>query len=110
LNSFIKIEAIVYYQGGLRIVEQAILLATLVVIYFQAKDIILRSELFSIENGLVTLVIIYFQTKDIILRSELFSIENGLVTPTFKNKRPQLRSFFKNDIAALYKKHSGGSG
>ncbi|XP_053372543.1 long-chain-fatty-acid--CoA ligase 1-like isoform X1 [Mercenaria mercenaria] len=48
-------------------------------------------------------------TKDIVVRSELFSVENGLLTPTFKNKRPQLRSFFKNDIAALYKKHQGSS-
>ncbi|KAL3875983.1 hypothetical protein ACJMK2_033876 [Sinanodonta woodiana] len=45
------------------------------------------------------------QVKDIILHPELFSVENGLLTPTFKNKRPQLRTTFKSEIATLYKLH-----
>ncbi|KAK3598870.1 hypothetical protein CHS0354_008618 [Potamilus streckersoni] len=45
------------------------------------------------------------QVKDIILHPELFSVENGLLTPTFKNKRPQLRTTFKSQIENLYKAH-----
>ncbi|KAL4228419.1 Long-chain-fatty-acid--CoA ligase 6 [Mactra antiquata] len=45
--------------------------------------------------------------KDIMLLSELFSVENGLLTPTFKNKRPELRTRFKKDITELYEKHNG---
>ncbi|XP_052771923.1 long-chain-fatty-acid--CoA ligase 5-like [Mya arenaria] len=44
--------------------------------------------------------------KDIIVYPELFSVDNGLLTPTFKNKRPNLRKFFKTQIQELYKKHS----
>lgn len=44
--------------------------------------------------------------KDIILHPEQFSVENGLLTPTFKNKRPQLRKYFKEQIQELYEKHN----
>ncbi|XP_045213523.2 long-chain-fatty-acid--CoA ligase 1-like isoform X2 [Mercenaria mercenaria] len=44
--------------------------------------------------------------KDIIIHPELFSVENGLLTPTFKNKRPQLRKFFKTQVQELYAKHN----
>lgn len=45
------------------------------------------------------------QVKDIYLYPELFSVENNLLTSTFKNKRPQLRQFFKKNIQGLYEKH-----
>lgn len=61
----------------------------------------------ALEYWIVKVLCSFLQTKDIIVRSELFSVENELLTPTFKNRRPQLRSFFKDDIAALYKKHEG---
>lgn len=44
--------------------------------------------------------------KDIVLYPELFSVQNGLLTPTFKNKRPQLRKFFSTKIKELYAKHN----
>lgn len=44
--------------------------------------------------------------KDIVLYPELFSVENGLLTPTFKNKRAQLRKFFKSQVQELYAKHA----
>ncbi|XP_052265518.1 long-chain-fatty-acid--CoA ligase 1-like isoform X2 [Dreissena polymorpha] len=47
--------------------------------------------------------------RDIVLYPELFSVQNGLLTPTFKNKRPQLRKFFSSQIQELYAKHAGGS-
>lgn len=47
-----------------------------------------------------------FQVKDIYIFPELFSVENGLLTPTFKNKRPQLRKFFKQQVQELYAKNS----
>lgn len=46
------------------------------------------------------------QVKDIYIFPELFSVENGLLTPTFKNKRPQLRKFFKQQVQELYAKNS----
>jgi len=46
-----------------------------------------------------------FQVKDIIVSPELFSVQNGLLTPTFKNKRPQLRKFFAADVKKLYQLH-----
>ncbi|XP_060076786.1 long-chain-fatty-acid--CoA ligase 1-like [Ylistrum balloti] len=45
------------------------------------------------------------QVKDIILHPEPFSMDNNLLTPTFKNKRPNLRKFFKSQISKLYEKH-----
>ena len=45
------------------------------------------------------------QVKDVYLYPELFSVENNLLTSTFKNKRPQLRQFFKKNIQGLYEKH-----
>ncbi|XP_072165679.1 long-chain-fatty-acid--CoA ligase 6-like [Diadema setosum] len=42
------------------------------------------------------------QAKDIFLCSELFSLENGLLTPTMKSKRPVLKEYFKEQIAAMY--------
>nr|AKC01515.1 long-chain fatty acid CoA ligase 1 [Meretrix meretrix]AKE13176.1 long-chain fatty acid CoA ligase 1 [Meretrix meretrix] len=44
--------------------------------------------------------------KDIAIFAEPFSIQNGLLTPTFKNKRPQLRKFFSAQIKELYAKHN----
>ncbi|XP_033743143.1 long-chain-fatty-acid--CoA ligase 1-like [Pecten maximus] len=45
------------------------------------------------------------QVKDIHLHPEPFSMDNNLLTPTFKNKRPNLRKFFKSEITQLYEKH-----
>ncbi|NXU36593.1 ACSL1 ligase, partial [Drymodes brunneopygia] len=42
------------------------------------------------------------QVKDIVLHTEMFSIENGLLTPTLKAKRPELRKYFQSQIDELY--------
>ncbi|NXM09577.1 ACSL1 ligase, partial [Tyrannus savana] len=42
------------------------------------------------------------QVKDIVLHTEMFSIENGLLTPTLKAKRPELRKYFQSQINELY--------
>jgi long-chain acyl-CoA synthetase len=45
-----------------------------------------------------------FETvKAIRLYPEVFAVENGLMTPTFKLKRPQLRTHFKNAIDQMYR-------
>ncbi|KAL8579355.1 hypothetical protein ACOMHN_026720 [Nucella lapillus] len=45
------------------------------------------------------------QVLDILLEAEPFSMETGLITPTFKNKRPQLRKHFAQKVAAIYARH-----
>ena len=45
----------------------------------------------------------YFQVKDIYLHPDPFSVQNGLLTPTFKSKRPQLKSYFKPQLEDMYK-------
>ncbi|KAM3938208.1 long-chain-fatty-acid--CoA ligase 1 isoform 1-T2 [Leptodactylus fuscus] len=50
------------------------------------------------EAGLKT----FEQVKDIVLHSEMFSIQNGLLTPTLKAKRPELRKYFQAQIEELY--------
>ncbi|NXF93864.1 ACSL1 ligase, partial [Eubucco bourcierii] len=50
------------------------------------------------ESGLKS----FEQVKDIILHTEMFSIENGLLTPTLKAKRPELRKYFQTQIDELY--------
>uniref|UniRef100_A0A3Q3GH11 Long-chain-fatty-acid--CoA ligase n=1 Tax=Labrus bergylta TaxID=56723 RepID=A0A3Q3GH11_9LABR len=42
------------------------------------------------------------QVRDIVLHTELFSIQNGLLTPTLKAKRAELRSRFRDMIDELY--------
>uniref|UniRef100_A0A803V3U9 Long-chain-fatty-acid--CoA ligase n=1 Tax=Ficedula albicollis TaxID=59894 RepID=A0A803V3U9_FICAL len=42
------------------------------------------------------------KVKDIVLHTEMFSIENGLLTPTLKAKRPELRKYFQSQIDELY--------
>ena len=42
------------------------------------------------------------QAKAIMLCSELFSVENGLLTPTFKLKRIALKSKFMETFVKLY--------
>lgn len=42
------------------------------------------------------------QVLDISLEPEPFSLDKDLLTPTFKNKRPQLRKHFAGKIAAIY--------
>uniref|UniRef100_A0A8C3BYT9 Long-chain-fatty-acid--CoA ligase n=1 Tax=Cairina moschata TaxID=8855 RepID=A0A8C3BYT9_CAIMO len=50
------------------------------------------------ESGLKS----FEQVKDIIMHTEMFSIENGLLTPTLKAKRPELRKYFQSQIDELY--------
>ena len=45
---------------------------------------------------------ILFQVMDIALIPDPFTVELDLLTPTFKNKRPQLRKYFADQITALY--------
>ncbi|KAI9029423.1 hypothetical protein DFJ74DRAFT_703232 [Hyaloraphidium curvatum] len=40
--------------------------------------------------------------KSLYLEPKPFSMENDLLTPTFKNKRPQLKKFYGGKIKALY--------
>ncbi|XP_060914826.1 long-chain-fatty-acid--CoA ligase 1a isoform X2 [Labrus mixtus] len=42
------------------------------------------------------------QVRDIVLHTELFSIQNGLLTPTLKAKRAELQSRFRDMIDELY--------
>ncbi|XP_077329442.1 long-chain-fatty-acid--CoA ligase 6 isoform X2 [Lithobates pipiens] len=42
------------------------------------------------------------QVKAIHIHKETFTVQNGLLTPTLKAKRPELRDFFKEEIAELY--------
>ncbi|NXO53491.1 ACSL1 ligase, partial [Aramus guarauna] len=42
------------------------------------------------------------QVKDIVMHTEMFSVENGLLTPTLKAKRPELRKHFQSQIDELY--------
>ncbi|KAM9330417.1 long-chain-fatty-acid--CoA ligase 1-like [Gastrophryne carolinensis] len=42
------------------------------------------------------------QVKDIVLYSEMFSVENNLLTPTLKAKRQELRKYFQKQIDEIY--------
>lgn len=42
--------------------------------------------------------------KDVVLHAEQFSVENGLLTPTFKSRRPELRTRFRGDFERMYAK------
>lgn len=42
--------------------------------------------------------------KEIYLSSTPFSIENGLLTPTFKNKRIQIKRYYSDIIESMYQK------
>ena len=42
------------------------------------------------------------QVRDIYLHADPFTPENNLTTPTFKNKRPQLRRKFAEQITVMY--------
>ncbi|XP_045062314.1 long-chain-fatty-acid--CoA ligase 1a isoform X1 [Coregonus clupeaformis] len=44
------------------------------------------------------------QVRDILLHTEMFSVQNGLLTPTLKAKRTELRSHFREQIDLLYAK------
>ncbi|KAM9495090.1 long-chain-fatty-acid--CoA ligase 1b isoform 1-T3 [Clarias gariepinus] len=52
------------------------------------------------ESGLKS----FEQVKDIVLHTEMFSIQNGLLTPTLKAKRAELRNHFRQQIDQLYSK------
>nr|KAG5707715.1 hypothetical protein BaRGS_003290 [Batillaria attramentaria] len=66
------------------------------------KDVILQDML---EFGKTAQLKGFEQVLDIALEPEPFSVEAGLLTPTFKNKRTQLRKHFAHQVAALYAKH-----
>ncbi|XP_070835446.1 long-chain-fatty-acid--CoA ligase 1a isoform X1 [Chaetodon trifascialis] len=42
------------------------------------------------------------QVRDIVLHTEMFSVQNGLLTPTLKAKRAELRNHFRQQIDELY--------
>ncbi|XP_067106485.1 long-chain-fatty-acid--CoA ligase 1a isoform X2 [Osmerus mordax] len=44
------------------------------------------------------------QVRDIVLHTEMFSVQNGLLTPTLKAKRADIRKHFKEQIDTLYAK------
>ncbi|CAI5444018.1 unnamed protein product [Caenorhabditis angaria] len=44
------------------------------------------------------------QVKKVILESDPFTVENGLLTPTLKAKRPQLRLKYKDEMNKIYAK------
>uniref|UniRef100_A0A8C1ITE7 Long-chain-fatty-acid--CoA ligase n=1 Tax=Cyprinus carpio TaxID=7962 RepID=A0A8C1ITE7_CYPCA len=50
------------------------------------------------ESGLKS----FEQVKDIVLHTEMFSVQNGLLTPTLKAKRTDLRKHFRKQIDELY--------
>ncbi|NXL86944.1 ACSL1 ligase, partial [Alectura lathami] len=50
------------------------------------------------ESGLKS----FEQVKDIVIHTEMFSVENGLLTPTLKAKRSELRKHFQTQIDELY--------
>lgn len=43
------------------------------------------------------------QAKAIMLHAEPFSVENGFLTPTFKVKRPAVKTAFMEHFVRLYK-------
>jgi long-subunit acyl-CoA synthetase (AMP-forming) len=45
-----------------------------------------------------------FQAKDIYLHPDPFSVQNGLLTPTMKTKRPQIKTYFKPQLEDMYSK------
>ncbi|KAJ2945571.1 hypothetical protein O0L34_g392 [Tuta absoluta] len=46
----------------------------------------------------------YEQIKDIYLHPEPFSSANGLLTPTMKTKRPEIKTFFTDQLKQMYKR------
>ena len=49
-------------------------------------------------------VCLFVQAKAIMVCSEPFSLENGLLTPTFKLKRVALKNHFMETFVKLYSK------
>jgi len=65
----------------------------------KVKDLILNDMLtWGKQVGLKS----FEQVKDIYLHPDPFSIQNGLLTPTFKSRRPQLKSYFKPQLEDMY--------
>ncbi|XP_042625814.1 long-chain-fatty-acid--CoA ligase 1-like [Cyprinus carpio] len=55
-----------------------------------------------IKKNVCFFVIFTSQVKDIVLHTEMFSVQNGLLTPTLKAKRTDLRKHFRKQIDELY--------
>jgi hypothetical protein len=49
------------------------------------------------------------QVAAIYLTPEMFAVENGLLTPTFKLKRPQVKSKYQSAVDAMYAKLDNGA-
>lgn len=65
----------------------------------KVKDLILNDMLtWGKQVGLKS----FEQVKDIYLHPDPFSVQNGLLTPTFKSRRPQLKSYFKPQLEDMY--------
>lgn len=47
-------------------------------------------------------IIMHPQAKAIMLHDELFSVDNGYLTPTFKVKRPVIKTAFMENFVRLY--------
>lgn len=51
---------------------------------------------------LASILLFIVQAKAIALHHELFSVENGFLTPTFKAKRPAVKTAFMETFVRLY--------
>lgn len=69
----------------------------------QVSEKRLIALLIEVEIVIFSLFIIFFKVKDVYLHPDPFSVQNGLLTPTFKTRRPQLKSYFKPQLDDMYK-------
>mmetsp|Transcript_4030 Transcript_4030/g.6617 ORF Transcript_4030/g.6617 Transcript_4030/m.6617 type:complete len:687 (-) Transcript_4030:388-2448(-) len=71
------------------------------------REAVLRSMA---EEARVAQLRSFEQVQAIFLHPELFSVENDCMTPTFKLKRPQIRTRFQLEIDAMYASFPASSG
>lgn len=48
------------------------------------------------------IIFLLSQVKDIYLHPDPFSAQNGLLTPAFKQRRPQIKNYFKPQLDDMY--------